>query len=137
MIVTARQTPNDCRYAEWSTTSGKKCSQGLPSNQLHKSLELDILEIVRIKSTLKIVYRGVHSPGSPDLNFMFEIYKPTRPLRSDTKSLLLQPQTKTLFAQNDIATRGSKYWNFTNQGLKETPTLDQYKLRLKKYSSLY
>ena len=87
----------------------RKCPPYYPTRNVYSSLELDTLDVSRIRSTLKLVYRGVNHLGPPDLNEMFTLYKPTCSLRLENQMLLLPPKTSTVFATNDIAVRGCNY----------------------------
>ena len=73
----------------------KKCKIEYPVIKLHDELEIDFLSDARRKSTLKMVYRGVHNQGPYELNNIFEFYRPNRHLRSERQDLLLPPKTRT------------------------------------------
>ena len=111
----------------------RKCLSDYPTKRLHDELGVDHLTAERMKSTLKMVYRGIHDLDSKILNTMFDYYQPNRTLRSDSKKLLLPPRTKTKFAEIDIAHRGCVYWNPIPFILKDKPNLDQFKTHLKIY----
>ena len=70
-----------------------------PTAHLFSELMIDKLDVARQKSTLKIVYRGVHDQGPDNLNELFNIYTPGRHLRSENQLLLLPPVTRTKFAE--------------------------------------
>ena len=58
----------------------KKCPPDYQTKSLHNSLEIDYPETSRVKSTHKLIYRGVNNMGSSNLNNMFDIYEPRRQL---------------------------------------------------------
>ncbi len=104
----------------------KTCGPDYPTQKLHDDLMIDYLKTSQQKSTLKIVYRGVQDLGPDNLNNLFEIYQPTRSLRSESKNLLLPPVSRTKFSEADIAIRGCKYWNPLNDDYKTCETLEQF-----------
>ena len=83
-----------------------------------------------------MMFRGIHDLGPPKMNELFEIYKPTRSLRSEDKMLLLPPRTKTKFAENDMTVRGCCYWNLLDEKYKQHTSIDKFKLAIKPYGSL-
>ena len=90
-----------------------------------------------MKSTLKIVHRGVMNKGPASLNDLFNVYIciPNRSLRSINENLLLPPRTKFKFTENDVAHRGSQYWNKTNSETRHETNTDAYKRMLKTYGT--
>ncbi len=116
--------------------SVRKCRSDYPTARLHEELEVDYVYVERMKSTLKMVYKGIHDMGSKTINDIFKYYQPTRTLRSDSKRLLVPARITSKFAENDIAQRGCLYWNPIPLVLKEQPTMDQFKTQLKSNKSV-
>ena len=114
----------------------KCCRYDYPSDRLHDDLQIDYLTDIRKKNAIKIVYRGLYDQGPPALNSLFEFYEPTRSLRSENKLQILPKKTRTVFAENDLAVRGSKYWNGINDTAKTSATLATLKNTLKHYGSV-
>ena len=111
----------------------KCCKYDYLSDRLRGDLQIDNLTDTRKKNAIKIVYRGLHDPGPPALNSLFEFYEPTSSLRSENKLQISPIKTRTVFAANDLAVQGSKYWNDTNDTVKTSATLVTLKNTLKHY----
>ena len=90
-----------------------------------------------MKSTLKIVHRGINDLGAKNLNELFIIYTPNRALRSTDQKLLLPPCTNLKCTERDIAIRGGRYWNQVKLELKVEPKTDAFKIALKPYGTGY
>ena len=108
-----------------------------PTKQLHDDLEIDNLSTSRMKSTLKVVHRGIHNQGPDNLNNLFVVYTPGRALRSESLSLLLPPRTRLKHSENDIAFRGCLYWNQITIELRQEIRTESFKSRLKPYGTKY
>ena len=115
----------------------RKCARDYSTKQLHEDLEIDTLSISRMKSTLKVVHRGVHNLGPTSLNNLFEIYTPGRALRSENLCLLLPPRSKLKQSENDIAIRGCHYWNDIILELRQEVKTETFKNALKTYGTNY
>ncbi len=103
------------------------------TKQLHDSLGIDDLNTCRMKSTIKVIHRGLQNQGPPSLNELFTYYKAPRSLRSEDQFMILPPKSRTKFRDNDIQIRGSTYWNVIPKGLKMTENIDAFKESLKPY----
>ena len=96
----------------------KRCARDYSEKELHDDLEIAYLQGSHRKSALKIVYCGLHNNGPTKLNARFNFYEPTRSMHSAMKQLILPPKTHTMFGENDIKLRGSRYWNDLDDNLK-------------------
>ena len=63
----------------------RKCQSDYPVKRIHEELKIDYLRIERQQSTVKMVYRGLHNLGPPQVIEMFNYYVPNRCLRSENK----------------------------------------------------
>ena len=111
----------------------RKCQPDYSVKHLHDELGVEMLSIDRQKSTLKMVFRGVHNEGPPELNEMFNFYIPGRSLRSEASYLILPPKCKTSVGDNDIAARGCYYWDSVDIELRQIETLEAFKSLIKVY----
>ena len=107
-----------------------------PVKRLHDELEIDFLEDIRKKSTLKRVYRGVNNLGPSMLNESFTEYIPDRPLRSADQHLVTIPRTNLQFCDRDICISWGLYWNSTSEVFTQSEYLDILKKQLKKYGKI-
>ena len=114
----------------------KNCKIEYQTAKLHDELEIDYLSDTHKKSTLKMVYRGVHNEGPSKLNNMFEIYMPNRHLRSESQYLLLPPKMRTKFGEHNIDVRGCVYWNEISLDKRQITSLDSFKSQLKGYKTI-
>ena len=76
-------------------------------------------------------YKGIHDLSPPAVSNLFTVYEPQRPLRSSGKINLVQPRTKTAFADNNLICRSSKYWQSLPDEVKTKPSLSAFKSALK------
>ncbi len=71
------------------------------------------------------------------LNQLFNIYVPTRPLRSENIMSIIIPKLNTRLGECDVAFRGCGYWNSLSYELKISTTINQLKQKLKPYGLEY
>ena len=118
----------------WLRFSISNCHIEYPMTRLRAELEIpvDDLELIRKKSTLKMVYRGLNNQGPPKFNNLFNEYIPARSLWSEANCLIQPPVRRLKFTENDIAISGCQYWNPLDVNLKRCPSLDMFKSELKK-----
>ncbi len=107
----------------------RKCKPDYPNKRLHAELGVEMLDV----STAKMVFRGIHNQGPPELNNMINIYAPNRALRLETLNLLLPPKCKTSMGDTDIAVRGCLYWNQFEYNICTINDLENFKSTLKEY----
>ena len=65
---------------------------------------------------------------------MFNTYNPK--LRSIGMKKAEVPRTRLRFAENDIAIRGNRYWNDTDETFTNAVSLKSLKLQLKRYENI-
>ncbi len=105
----------------------RKCKPDYSTKRLHTDLGIEMLDKSRLKSTVKMVFRGVHNQGPAQLNSMFNIYTRNRTLRSESQNLLLPPKCKTVLGDKDISVRGCIYWKQIEYNIHPIETLDEFK----------
>ena len=86
-----------------------------------------------MKSTCKIVYKGLHNSGAPIYNDMFNFAEYARNLRSSDQMLASVPKTNTKFAENNLRYRGPVNWNSLPLCLKKIPSFEQFKKAMREY----
>ncbi len=114
----------------------KNCKRDFSTTLLHNELEIEELGQYRKKSSIKMIYKGFNGLGPDILNKLFELYKPSYTLRSESKNLILPPKVNTTFATNNLAYRGCLYWNDLSDELKKSASLPILKNALKPYNVL-
>ena len=108
-----------------------------PVQMLHDDLCIDSLSTQRKKTSIKVMYRGIHDQGPPPLNNLFQIYCPSRPLRSANMNMVLPSTTRTKFGERDFAVRGPKYWNDISDNPKLATSMEHLKQQLKPYGVIW
>ena len=106
-----------------------------PVKRLHEELEIDNLSVIRQKSTLKMVYRGLKNKGPTSLNNMFNFYTHARSLRSENQLLLLPPKTRLKYTERDISFRGCLYRNPVPIETKQSENLESFKHKINKHGT--
>ena len=110
----------------------KKASK--QTNALHLLEELHWLPI-RARITFKIatfVFSALNTINSPVyLKELISPYRPSRPLRSQTKNLLEKPVPSLSFGKRAFTFSGPEIWNSLPDSVKSSDSLCTFKSRLK------
>ena len=80
----------------------------------------------------------IHSwDWTPDICDVFKPVASMRSLRSEKQVSLSQSLTRTKWAENDYVVRAKKYWRDLSSDTQNAPSMDTFKLRLKKETALF
>ena len=80
---------------------------------------------------LLLVFKSLNGMGPSYLLDMFQRYAPTRSLRSMENNLLVIPKVKTKCGEAAFSSYAAKLWNQLPDDVKNAPTVDSFKSRLK------
>lgn len=81
--------------------------------------------------TLLLVFKSLNGAGPSYILEMFQLYTPTRSLRSRDKHLLAIPNVNTKCGEAAFSCYVAKLWNQLPEDVKNAPTVDSFKIRLK------
>ena len=104
-----------------------------PRAILYAVTGIDPIDMNMKKTLVKIVYKGLHKIGAPVYNNMYNFSCATRDLRSNDLLLANVPRVNTKFGENNMAFRGSVYYNSLPYHIKSAPSYESFKLAIKKY----
>lgn len=79
------------------------------------------------------VFKCLHGEGPKYLTELLEEYCPARPLRSSNQQLLQEPPTKRKFGDRAFSVAGPKLWNNLPDEIKNAPSVDSFKKKLKTF----
>jgi hypothetical protein len=83
---------------------------------------------------LMLTYKCLNQLAPPYLSELLEIYQPSRPLRSGTRSVLKVPRTRLkTYGDRAFACKAPRLWNDLPSEIKIAPSLDSFKTKLKSY----
>ncbi len=105
-----------------------------PTTRLLADVGVDSVNTSMMKTTCKLVYRGLYKQGPKPLNDMFTLYCPSRELRSSTALMCDITRCKTQFGMKNVRVRGSMYWNMLPYDIKASISIDNFKQNIKKYT---
>jgi hypothetical protein len=92
---------------------------------------------IRARITFKIlllVFKSLHGLGPKYLSDLLRPYKPTRSLRSQQQDLLQVPKARLVTGgDRAFAVIGPKLWNSLPQDIKESNTVNTFKMKLKTF----
>ncbi|KAL2086092.1 hypothetical protein ACEWY4_017151 [Coilia grayii] len=80
---------------------------------------------------LLLVFKSLNGMGPNYLFNMFQLYAPTRSLRSHQKNLLVEPAVRTRCGEAAFSCYAVKLWNQLPDDIKNAPTVGCFKSRLK------
>ncbi|KAL2093106.1 hypothetical protein ACEWY4_010418 [Coilia grayii] len=80
---------------------------------------------------LLLVFKSLNGMGPNYLLDMFQLYAPTRSLRSRKKKLLVEPAVRTKCGEAAFSCYAVKLWNRPPEDIKNAPTVGSFKSRLK------
>ena len=103
------------------------------SAHLYTEAEKDRVTVTMKKSLCNIVYQGINNIGAPVYNEMFNYAVSKRDLRSSEQLLAAVPKCRTKFGENNMAYRGAVYWNQLPLHIKQSPSLEAFKRKMKVY----
>ena len=86
-----------------------------------------------MKTTCKIVYRGINKLGPPIYDKLFSLAVPNRDLRSSDMPNAAIPSCRTKFGEHNVAFRGPTYWNYLPCDIRFSKTLNQFKNAVNRY----
>ena len=82
-------------------------------------------------SILKHVFKCLNDLGPQYLRDLLTVSKPSRELRSTTKSILVVPRCKSKMGERAFSISGPKLWNTIPEQIKEAKTILSFKKQLK------
>ncbi len=115
----------------------KQVNSRFSATELHTTLNIEWLDVYRKKYTCTEAYKLVNGIGPPNLTNLFERVVPTRVLRSNDSIVLRQPNTRTIFAENNFVFRAIKYWAQIPPHIQHSTSSDMFKSELKKCPNLF
>ena len=74
-----------------------------------------------------LVFKSLNGMGPTYLLDMFQLYAPTRSLRSTEKNLLVIPKVKTKCGEAAFSLYAAELWNKLPDDVKKAPTIDSFK----------
>ena len=69
----------------------------------------------------RLVYRSLHNTYPTYLSSLLHAYTPTRPLRSSSAHLLVEPRLRTTFASRGFRSAGPRIWNSLSNDIALAP----------------
>ena len=98
---------------------------------LHEKTGVEWLDVLRKKRCCIETYKGINGISPSPVTDLFNLYVPTRELRSAKKSNLVPPQTHTAFADNNLVNRCYNYWKVLHDEVKHQPSLTSFKTAIR------
>ncbi len=105
-----------------------------PTAKLFSDIGVDTVQTCMMKTTCKLVYKGMYNMGPNVLNEMFVLHEPIRELRSSHTMSCEVARCHTQFGMKNVAVRGARYWNMLPYDIKSSNMPDMFKERVKKYT---
>ena len=106
---------------------------GYPTAKLFSDMGVITVSVCMMKSSCKIVYRGLSNMVPPAINDMFEYYNPPRDLRSSNTMLATVPKCNTQIGTKNLRVRGPTYWNLLPCSIKASNLMNVLKQNIKSY----
>ena len=107
---------------------------GYPTAKQFSDVGIDNVSVCMMKTSCKIVYRGLNNMGPPAINDMFDYYNPPRDLRSSSSMLAIVSKCNTQFGTKNLKVRGSTYWNLLPYAIKISNSMNAFKENFKSYT---
>ena len=89
---------------------------------------------IRQRVTFKLaclVYRSLHGTSPTYLSSLLQAYTPTRPLRSSSADLLIEPRLRTTLGSRGFRSVGPRIWNSLPNSIKLAPSYTAFRSKLK------
>ena len=104
-----------------------------PTAKLHTDVGMDNVSSSMMKTTCKLVYRGLNNMGTVSLNEMFTFHCPVRELRSSSVLTCETKRCRMQLGTKNVGVRGATYWNMLPYYIKSSSSVDSSKENIRKY----